>query len=294
MQKQVDRVIRYFAYFDYAPSFEQIYTFLDWQTTRSNLQKALDNLIKQNRLFEKDNLYTPREYLYKLKDQKKRLRISKAKIRKLRPFLRLILLFPQIKLVALSGSVAMMNAKKDDDIDFFVITAKNRLWTGRFIIILIASLFGRRKFNDPHTSDKLCLNLFFDEKNLKISMKKRTYYVAHEVLQMKPIIDKNSTYKCFIEANNWVFKLFPNARVLDTQFFDADESARFASLLSTGRKKLMSSHPSNILSWIGDRVEKSLKKFQLALISRHKTTETITDTQLWFFPQDFERKLQGR
>ncbi len=290
MQKQVDRVIRYFAYFDYAPNFEQIYTFLGWQTTRSNLQKALDNLIKQNRLLKRADLYTPREYLSKLTDQKKRLRISKAKIRKLRPFLRLILLFPQIKLLALSGSVAMMSAKKDDDIDLFVITAKNRLWTGRFITVLIASLFGRRKFNDPHTSDKLCLNLFFDEKNLKISAEKRTYYVAHEVLQMKPIIDKNSTYKCFIEANNWVFKLFPNSKkALDTKFFNSMSVLAGAAHLSS-RKKFMSSRSS----FIGGRLEKALKALQLFFISRHKTTETITDTQLWFFPDDFERKFQGR
>jgi hypothetical protein len=157
---------------------------------------------------------------------------------------------------------------------------------------MIASLFGRRKFNDAHTSDKLCLNLFFDEKNLKIGAKKRTYYVAHEVLQMKPIIDKNSTYKRFIEANNWVFKFFPNAyeiRELDKQFFDDSWAQRLVFARAQGQDTTKSS-PTKV----GDWFEKLAKIVQMFLINTHKTTETITHSQLWFFPYDFERKLQNR
>ena len=40
-----------------------------------------------------------------------------------------------------------------------------------------------------------------------------------------------------------------------------------------------------------DDLESKLKKLQLQLINKHKTTELITDSQLWFHPDDFEKKL---
>ena len=43
--------------------------------------------------------------------------------------------------------------------------------------------------------------------------------------------------------------------------------------------------------WICDSFEFVLKYFQVALIRKHRTTEVITDTQLWFHPEDFEKKI---
>jgi hypothetical protein len=42
----------------------------------------------------------------------------------------------------------------------------------------------------------------------------------------------------------------------------------------------------------GNFAELVLKTLQLSYINRHRTTEIITDTQLWFFPRDFEKKLR--
>jgi hypothetical protein len=43
---------------------------------------------------------------------------------------------------------------------------------------------------------------------------------------------------------------------------------------------------------LGDVVEYILKKFQLFLINRHRTKEIITKSQLWFHPDDFEKKIK--
>lgn len=303
METDVLKTLKYFSFFDYSPRFEEIFVFLNRKTTIKNLKKTLNSLIRLKRLSIKDNRYTLGEYIDKEKWREDRVVITRHKLQKAIRFLTLVSMFSQIKLVGLSGSAAMANAKKEDDIDFFVITAQNRLWTGRFVALIIASLFGRRKFNDAHTSDKLCLNLFFDEKNLKIGTKKRTYYVAHEVLQMKPLINKGKTYERFLEANKWVFKIFPNSRLM---FSNA--SLKNASNLSVGdRGKTWQPHMTfykstffehlhnNVIpNSFQDLTEKILKKLQLFLINRHKTTELISDTQLWFFPDDFERKLQNR
>ena len=43
-----------------------------------------------------------------------------------------------------------------------------------------------------------------------------------------------------------------------------------------------------------DKVESVLKKLQLFSINKHKTSELITDSQLWFHPEDFEKKIKAR
>ena len=72
----------------------------------------------------------------------------------------------------------------------------------------------------------------------------------------------------------WVFKLFPNARI--------------PIIPKKSQVAAMNPAPRNNF---GDWLEKILKKFQLRLINKHKTTELITDTQLWFHPEDFGEKM---
>lgn len=189
-----------------------------------------------------------------------------------RLYIKLLKAIPFILLVGLSGSAAMQSAKKNDDIDLFIITAPNRLWTARFIAIICAKLCGiHRRRKDKHINSKVCLNLFFDAHDgLSIPAHKRTFYVAHELLQMKPLINKHRIYGRFLEANKWVGKFFPN-----------------------GKSKILNFSISNKSGQI-DWFEKWARKLQLHFINKHKTTETVTDTQLWFFPDDFELKIRSR
>ena len=52
-------------------------------------------------------------------------------------------------------------------------------------------------------------------------------------------------------------------------------------------------HP-NLIKFMIDKVESVLKKLQLFSINKHKTSELITDSQLWFHPEDFENKIKAR
>jgi hypothetical protein len=184
----------------------------------------------------------------------------------------------------------MMNARDDDDIDLFIITAKNRLFTGRLIALVLAQLFGLRRSRDsekttpyplqPTTySNKVCLNLFFDERDLSVPKFKQTLFVGHEVLQMKPIVIKGNIYERFLEKNRWVFKIFPNSRKVSSIKYPV-----------SSMKKILNTK-YYILNTLFNKIEQALKGFQLRLINRHRTTEIITPTQLWFHPDDFEKKI---
>jgi len=309
MENEVLKTIRYFSFFDYPPTFEEVYTFLGKKATKKKVEKVLKNLERQKKIKKLKNLNNVTRYtLYvthkdtvgeysikksKVKSQKSKVwkynqkyLFSQEKLQnwRFRAYVKILSFFPQIKLVGLSGSISMINAKKGDDIDLFIITAKNRLFTGRFLAIILAKILSiHRSYNKRYTlhvtcyTNTVCLNLFFDESDLVVPEFKRSEYVAHEVLQMKPIVNKDNIYKRFLKANSWVFKIFPNAQtVLKLKI----ENLKFNENFKLKIKNF------------GDWLENLLKKLQLYMINKHRTTEIITDTQLWFHPDDFEKKIK--
>lgn len=118
---------------------------------------------------------------------------------------------PTIKMIGLTGALAMNNAQEDDDIDFLIITSSNTLWLTRILIWLICPIYRirRRKANDKNVKDKICFNLFLDESNLKIEPK--NLFLAHEICQVKPLVNKEGTYEKFLWENQWVKNYLPNA-----------------------------------------------------------------------------------
>ena len=70
------------------------------------------------------------------------------------------------------------------------------------------------QLRQPHqrflVSDKICLNLWLDETALSLPRNQRNLYTAHEVVQVKPILDRDYTYLKFIIANLWLKNYLPN------------------------------------------------------------------------------------
>src|SRR3990167_3587993 len=293
MQKEILRVFEYFYFFSYPINFKTIKKYLGVKVNDKKLKKEVERLVKLKKITFKRNLYTLGEYnKNKLEIRNSKFEISKKKLNNLRfrSYLKLISMFPQIQLVGLSGSAAMNNAKENDDIDLFIIASVNRIWTTRLICLIIATFFGvKRSRLEKNVSNKVCLNLFFDKKNIEIPNFKRNYYIAHEIIQLKPLINKNYMYEIFLYRNRWVCDIFPNVEVPTSSpqlvpRSSKDEVGKRGS--SESRFPIRSG-----MTCVLDFIENFIKKIQLYLINKHKTKEIITDTQLWFFPDDFEEKL---
>lgn len=248
--------LKYFAYFRYVPTKQEYEKF----HTGKNLPKNI-SLVK-NRAVDKTN------YKY-LKETLKKEKISRKKLNKYLWLIKFLGKSSWIKYIGISGTVSMNNATFEDDIDVFVITSHNRLWTARFYILVLTSLFGaRRTFKSKDTKDKLCFNLFFCQSNLKIPKFKQTIYIAHEILQLKTIVNKNNVYEDFLYRNKWVFKKFPHAK----KFYPIKKS-------------------TTQIKFQKNKLENLLGKIQLQSIYKRQTNEIIKENQLWFFPNDFEKKL---
>jgi len=206
-------------------------------------------------------------------------KISKLKIEKAKHIARFLSFFPTILLIAITGSLAVDNAREDDDLDFFIITSANTLWLTRLIVIpLIGIFFKRRKpFAFRHSPfairDSVCLNLWLDESALAVPKNKRSLYTAHEVLQAKPIFDRGDTYAKFILANHWTSRYLANAHTAISHQFTANSNSKKNKLLLSTANCILSA-----LNFVCYKIQYSYMKSKI-------TRETITLHSAYFHPR---------
>jgi len=90
------------------------------------------------------------------------------------------------------NSYAIGTADEKSDIDLFVVTKRNRLYTARFFMNLLFRIFGVRTYGDD-VAYKFCLSFFADEDNLNFTSiaKRKDFYFAYWIYTLKPIINRN-------------------------------------------------------------------------------------------------------
>lgn len=241
LQKSILNTLRYHDYFEYALTTKEIWKFLilrrfklkaknsKQQLKFKNFRLTLDRLEKEKRIFYKQPYYflPKRENIVRLRKQREKYSRQKIKIAK--KIIKIIKKIPFIKAIAITGALAMNNAKREDDIDIMVITSKNRLWLSRMILLTILQVLGkRRKFGEKEVKDKICLNLFLDEFTLSLLKTKRNLWTAHEIVQAKAILSKNNTWESFLVANMWVKNYLPNSiknyesGIMNQEYFNKD------------------------------------------------------------------------
>ena len=114
-------------------------------------------------------------------------------------------------MVCIGNILGANNLKQESDIDFFVITERNRIWLTRFFCVVVAELLRvRPKQND--FKDKICLSFFSDveKMNFKSLMIGEDEYLAHWLADLLPVYNKSRTYEEFIDHNNWMRQKLPN------------------------------------------------------------------------------------
>lgn len=120
-------------------------------------------------------------------------------------YVRLIAYFPFVRMVAVSGGLAMDNAR-DFDIDLLIVTAPGRLWLVRGLAVALVRLARLR-------GDKLCPNFLLTENALAIP--DQDLYNAHEIVQMVPLYGLNVYHK-MRALNAWACAFLPNAEPIDS------------------------------------------------------------------------------
>jgi len=169
-------------------------------------EQKIHNSLKK--LLELSLIKTDGEYYFLQKkdllNRKQKVNYCDFKNKEDEAFVKIASKIPFIKAVALTGSAAVGNADREDDLDFMIICRKNTLWLTRFLLILLIKFKKRRpKFNEP---GGWCVNLLLDEGDLLLDNKRRGLYEAYEILQMKFVLDRGEYEKRFLNANDWIKK----------------------------------------------------------------------------------------
>jgi hypothetical protein len=116
-------------------------------------------------------------------------------------YARLLARFPFVRMIAVTGALAVNNIAEKPDIDLLVVTAPGRVWITRRLIVAVVRLARILK-------DDLCPNYIISEDNLGLDQ--RDLFTAHELAQMVPRYGFG-VYERMLAENDWATKYLPAA-----------------------------------------------------------------------------------
>ena len=147
---------------------------------KNNFIQSLENLVKQDKISYKKLFYCLKNRENIINIRLHREKASQPKLNLVKKIITICSWLPWLKMVGITGALAMDNARKSDDIDLLIITQKNRLWLTRLIVTMVLEIIGRRRRpNHKNIKDKICLNLYLDEANWQLSKAKKNLFTAH-------------------------------------------------------------------------------------------------------------------
>jgi len=216
-----------------------------------------------------------------------RKKLADWKWKKARKIFWIMQIAPFVKMVLVSGSLALGNSKENSDIDLIITAKKGRIWTVRTFITLLASLLGARRHGDK-TKNKICLNHYITDQSLKIPFE--SLYNAQSYVHLVNVYDSEEDkelFRKFQKENMWIKKYIPNYGL-----------SRLGNQRSIGRNKALdfvSKFFEFVLSGkIGNSVEKKLSDLQSGRIKKDPLCGKrggriiINDDQLEFHPDSHE------
>jgi hypothetical protein len=172
-------------------------TVAGWWRSSAFLQAAIEH---------REGLYFPAGRRDLIATRARREALSRDLLDRERRVLALVARMPFVRMVAVSGSLAHLNAERSADLDLFVITAPHRVWSVTLAVLLIARLLGWRR--------RLCLNYVISEAALAIAPP--DLFSANQIIHLRPIAGEE-VFATFIDANPFVHRLYPNFALPGTQ-----------------------------------------------------------------------------
>lgn len=168
---------------------------------------------------------------------------------------------PFVRMVALTGALAVRNAAAhDDDLDYVVVTAEGRVWLARAFAIVLVRLAKRRGV-------VVCPNYVLAESAL--AQEPHNLFMAHEVAQMVPIYGR-AMYQSMRESNAWVARYLANA---GSAYYDEAERrpGRFWGMIKRAAEVILGGR-------LGDRLEaweyrRKLRRFAPEMQTPHSAAQ---------------------
>ena len=193
MTSTVLKSIAYFDVFDHPLNVNELKVLCEDKP--NDLKEVLVTLVNQDIIFEYNGFYSLQKNVESLV-QSRALKTNAAQkyFNKLPFYAKIIKSFPYVKGIGVSGSLSKNVMHEDGDIDYFIITAPNRLWICRTMLVAFKKivLFNSRKY--------FCVNYFVDTNNLEI--KDKNMFTAIETSYLLPVFN-HALINDFKDKNSW-------------------------------------------------------------------------------------------
>lgn len=209
LEKAIIRTVVYADVFDYALTPVEIHYYLAHLTASlAEVQAALATstwLAERLTRVEDYVVLTGREHLPALRVERER---SSAELWRSACFwAQWIALAPFVRMVAVTGALAVNNAPAGDDIDYLLVTEPGRVWLARAWVIGLVYL---ARWGGAH----LCPNYIVASHALV--EERQDAFTAHDLAQMV-ILSGVELYRRMRAANPWVLEYLPQAYALPPQ-----------------------------------------------------------------------------
>lgn len=193
---------------------------------------------------------------------------------------------PFIRCVILNGSMATGEIKKSSDIDLLIIARKGRIFTARFLAVLLVLLAGQKRLNGrAEHSGKFCLNYFLTDYSLIIPHNRSgeiNKYCALNYSNSVLVAGDVEIFKNFVHQNiGWM------ARYTENYQFSIFDFQKHLTPSTYFLKPLVEMFLSG---WLGDQLEGLFKNIQITKINKDPRTQkypdliVVNDRELRFHP----------
>ncbi|MCL4531259.1 MAG: hypothetical protein M1282_17865 [Chloroflexi bacterium] len=199
LERAILETLAYSDVFDYPLRLDELHRYLTAPATPDELTAALLHL---NGIIGTQASYyflAGRDGIIKLRQEREL--ISYPMSRRAIRYGRILGMLPFIRMIGLTGSLAVRNCDETGDLDYMIVAAHGRVWTARAFALLFNRL-------TKLAGNVLCPNLIVSEYALEWQQK--DLYSARELCQMIPITGMD-IYTRLRQANAWTKEFLPNA-----------------------------------------------------------------------------------
>ena len=174
--------------------------------TEKEFADCLADMKKNGLIFKEGDYYSSENRAGFEKENIKKARQSAGKIKKNKWSLRFLRAVPFTRAIAVTGSVAIQNARPTSDLDLLIIAQKGRIWTARIVALLILEILRRRR---EKSKEKVCLNFFVVESAIAPIQNVAS---ANMLLRAIPLSGRKKYYE-FLAQNRWTENfIYPTAK----------------------------------------------------------------------------------
>lgn len=229
IKKNILSTLAYFDLFNYPLTVEEIFLYLPVKCEPVDFEYALRCLVIDRLVYHFNKFYTLKNDYFLVERRLKGNAKAAEMIGIAKKVSDLLIRFPYVKGIAISGSLSKNFADENSDIDLFIITAKNKLWIARTMM----HCFKKLTFlvNRQHY---FCMNYYIDEQELQI--REKNVYTAIEIATLIPL-HGDTVFEQFYIANAWTRDYLPNKcmRLSTAKSLKRSFTKRFTELLFNNR-----------------------------------------------------------